>query len=128
MSTLLHRRERETWVAPKSLDMASSVAPASDDIDCFLDLEDWERMDRPLRFPAERTTPQLKAGGTHDVNPARARWLEEHDVRTEFLDGGIGCCWFAQQGEQEPSSGETEDEAIEHLARERGLELWAPQG
>jgi hypothetical protein len=54
----------------------------------------------------------------------RFRWLVENDVHTEFLDAGIGCCWFAHQGEQEPVSGDTEDAAIARLARENGLALW----
>jgi hypothetical protein len=57
-------------------------------------------------------------------NPARTRWLEANDVYTQFVDAGIGCCWFAQQGDQEPVSGETEYEAIARLARCNGFELW----
>jgi hypothetical protein len=48
----------------------------------------------------------------------------ENDVRTEFVDAGIGCCWFAYQDDQEPVSGETEDAALARLAHEKGLELW----
>jgi len=53
--------------------------------------------------------------------------MKEYDVQTQFLDAGIGCCWFAQQGDDEPVCGETEDAAIERLARENGLpwsETW----
>lgn len=86
-------------------------------------------MDRPLRFPArERVLPYQEDAGTEDPNAVRNRWLEDHDVHTEFLDGGIGCCWFARQGDQEPVIGETEHEAIERLARENGLELWDRAG
>jgi hypothetical protein len=60
----------------------------------------------------------MQAGNS---KPVRARWLEEHDIHTRFLDAGIGCCWFAQQGDSEPVSGETENEAIARLARENGL-------
>jgi hypothetical protein len=54
----------------------------------------------------------------------RDRWLREHDIDTEFLDAGIGCCWFARQGDQEPVCGETEEEALERLAQENGFKLW----
>jgi hypothetical protein len=57
-------------------------------------------------------------------NPARTRWLEENEVQTQLVDAGIGCSWFAQQGDREPVSGETEDEAIARLARENGFKLW----
>ena len=55
---------------------------------------------------------------------ARMRWLADNDVHTEFLDAGIGCCWFAHQGDQEPVSGDTEEAAIARLARANGLKLW----
>ena len=58
-----------------------------------------------------------------DSNAARTRWLEANDVHTRFIDAGIGCCWFAQKGEEEPVTGATEDEAIGRLARAKGLEL-----
>lgn len=55
----------------------------------------------------------------------RARWLQQHDVRTELLDLGVGCCWFAQQGEdEEPVCGQSEEEAIGRLAREKRIP-WA---
>ena len=54
---------------------------------------------------------------------ARARWLEANDVHTQFVDAGIGCVWFAQQGDQEPVCGESEYEAIVRLAHEYGIEL-----
>lgn len=84
--------------------------------------EESDMTDRPLRFPHG-------FGGTSDaqeptINPARARWLEEHDVHTEFLDAGIGCCWFAEKGDQGAVIGATEDEAIARLARNNGWELW----
>jgi hypothetical protein len=85
----------------------------------------WEKTDRPLRHAARddtteasTTTPQLSS------DYARLRWLVENDVHTQFLDAGIGCCWFAHQGANEPVTGETEDAAIERLARENGLKLW----
>ena len=46
-----------------------------------------------------------------------------HDVHTEFVDMGIGCCWFARRGEGESVTGETEEEAIARLADHAGLEL-----
>ena len=57
------------------------------------------------------------------TNAARTRWLEANDVHTEFLDAGIGCRWFAQKGDGETVTGDTEDEAIALLARVIGLEL-----
>ena len=85
--------------------------------------EAWDKTDRQFRFPVRGL-----AGGSsmqaliHHL--ARNRWLEANDVHTQFFDAGIACCWFAQQGDQEPVSGETEDEAIARLARENGFELW----
>ena len=58
-----------------------------------------------------------------DGNAARTRWLEANNIHTEFFDAGIGCCWFARQGDEEPVTGATEDEAIARLARVNGLEL-----
>jgi hypothetical protein len=46
----------------------------------------------------------------------RRRWLADHDVHTEFFDAGIGCCWFAQKGDGESVTGETESEAIARLS------------
>jgi hypothetical protein len=90
-------------------------------------LEEWDKTDRPFHFPSrESTVDEVMEGATpHALNSkARSRWLEAHDVRTQFLDAGIGCCWFAQLGDQEPVSGATEEEAITRLAQENGLELW----
>jgi hypothetical protein len=58
-----------------------------------------------------------------DRNAARMRWLEANDVRTHFFDAGIGCCWFAQKGDEEPVTGPSEDEAIALLARVNGIEF-----
>ena len=78
--------------------------------------------DRPLCYPhGFRSGPQVQESGG---NPARARWIEEHDVHTEFLDAGIGCCWFAEQGDHGAVIGETEDAAIAQLAKVNGWELW----
>ena len=57
---------------------------------------------------------------------ARARWLEANGVRTQFLDAGFGCCWFAEKGDQ-AVSGETEDEAIARLAQINALDLWGEE-
>lgn len=57
-----------------------------------------------------------------DNSAVRLRWKEANDVHTEFLDAGIGCCWFARKGDDEPVIGATEDEAIARLARLKGLE------
>jgi hypothetical protein len=95
-----------------------SVEPQRD-----ADVEAWDKTDRPLRFPPRRL---LDGSSTPEAgsDPARTRWLEENDIDTQFLDAGIGCCWFAQKGDLEPVSGETEDEAIVQVARENGLTLW----
>ena len=89
-----------------------------------------DKTDRPLRFPAGRKTVQdrgqMERSSSEEtaINSARNQWLETHDVQTYFFDGGIGCCWFAQQGNQEPVCAETEDQAIERLAGQNGIELW----
>ena len=57
-------------------------------------------------------------------NPARTQWLEANHVHTEFVDAGIGSCWFAEQDDNEAVCGETEDDAIAELARKKGLVLW----
>ena len=89
------------------------------------DLEAWEKTDRPLQFPAsDKTTETATDPAPLRSDGARIRWLIDNDVHTEFLDAGIGCCWFAYRGEKESVSGESEDAAIERLARENGLELW----
>ena len=79
--------------------------------------------DRPFRYPhgfgVVSREPEPR------TNPARTQWLKMHDVHTEFLDAGIGCCWFADTDDQEAVIGATEDEAIARLARVNGWELWA---
>lgn len=75
-------------------------------------------------FRDDDVPPEQDSGTADMTDSARARWMEQNDIHTEFLDAGIGCFWFAQQGENEPVSGETEDEALERLARENGLKLW----
>jgi hypothetical protein len=78
--------------------------------------------DRPLGFPhGFRGGPSTQESGG---NPARAQWLKEHDVHTEFMDAGIGCCWFAEKDDQGAVIGETEDDAIAQLARVNGWALW----
>ncbi len=88
------------------------------------DLEAQDKTDRPFRFPAKNRLYEFMAG-TFPLNrpDARARWLTENDVHTELMDGGIGCCWFARQGDDEPVCGETEYDAIARLVQEKGMEL-----
>lgn len=87
------------------------------------DFDSWDKTDRLFRFPARGDT--MNSTRRVPVNDwTRLRWLAENDVHTEFLDAGIGCCWFAHQGDQEPVSGDTEDAAITRLARANGLKLW----
>jgi hypothetical protein len=75
----------------------------------------WEQTDRLLQFP-----PRQQISGPHaDWN--RTRWLKKHDVHTQFVDAGIGACWMAHCGDDEPVCGETENAAIAKLAREHGL-------
>ena len=71
-----------------------------------------------IHYVFEKADPQES-----DRNTARVRWLQANDVHTEFFDAGIGCCWLARIGDQEPVIGATEDEAIARLARLNGLEL-----
>lgn len=89
-----------------------------------LTLETWDKTDRPFRFPQNGPRQESREGASAsaaDDDPALARWLEEHDIETEFLDAGIGCCWFAQQGDREPVAGETEEEAVARLVQVLGL-------
>jgi hypothetical protein len=71
-----------------------------------------------IHYVFEKPDPQEP-----ERNAARVRWLVANDVHTEFFDAGIGCCWLARIGDQEPVIGPTEDEAIARLARLNGLEL-----
>ncbi len=88
------------------------------------DLEAQDKTDRPFRFPARNRLYDFMAR-TFPLNrpDARVRWLTENDVRTELMDGGTGCCWFAYQGDDEPVCGETEYDAIARLVQEKGWEL-----
>jgi len=63
----------------------------------------------------------------------RLKWMKEHDVHTDkcrYLQAGEAP-WSAWQGDMmkamsfmEISTGETEDEAIVHLAKAMGWKLW----
>ncbi len=64
-------------------------------------------------------TPSPRAPSLSSI--ARTRWLAMHDVHTEFIDAGIGCCWFARKGDGETVTGETEAEAIARLPYFAGL-------
>lgn len=111
--------ERQTLVRRITVSTALVVGTPLHDLH-----REWsDKTDRQFRFPhgfEERSSPQ-----TACCNAARKRWLEANDVHTRFVDVGIGCCWFAEKDDQEPVSGETEDEAIAQLARINGLDLWA---
>src|ERR1051325_11378428 len=86
----------------------SNLCPA-EDVD-ELDATAVMLSDRPILPILTRTT-------------ARTRWLKANNVHTEFLDAGIGSCWVAEQGESDGACGETEDDAIALLARNKGLVL-----
>lgn len=87
--------------------------------------EAWEKTDRPLTVPRPGSSASVR-NDAHTVviepQSTQARWLADHDVHTEFLDAGIGCCWYAYQGDDEPVCGETEQAALEKLARQHGVE------
>ena len=127
METLVEGSDWRTWIeqfeheggwgSGTSAPTQSKPSPA----------ESWDQTDRPLSFwknqpePAAAAARQRPAPNVGDVNSARARWRQEHDVQTQFLDAGIGCCWFASQGDEEPVCGETEEAALERLAHDNGL-------
>jgi hypothetical protein len=126
MGTLVQRNNGRAWIEVGESSGNTTLAPY---IAYELDLEPGGNSDWQLHFPVRDHTLRLAKKASRvqaeESNAARTQWLEEHDVHTEFLDAGTGCCWFAQQGDQEPVSGETEDEAIARLARENGLP-WCP--
>ena len=124
MRTRVQRKDRRTWITQVQPDVSDNVTYISEDPPRDLDVETWEKTDRQLRIPShllrrvvEPPSPQARSN-----HSARTRWLEENDVETQFIDAGIGCCWFAQIGDREPVSGETEDEALARLARENGFD------
>jgi hypothetical protein len=115
-----------TFVQQKALRRAPRVAGKgrSD-----ADFEAWDKTDRLLRYPGRgRSTGFSASAEPLTSDSLRARWQLQHDVHTEFVDVGFGCCWFAYQGDQEPVNGETEIEAIARLARCNGLKLWGEAG
>src|SRR5688572_22328969 len=94
---------------------------------CDFPVEIRDKTERPWRFRMrhqtiyhvfEKPEPQKP-----DSNAARTRWLEANDIHTEFFDAGIGCCWFARQGDEEPVTGATEADAIARLACVNALEF-----
>ena len=119
----VHRKNRRIWPTNERADNPGSIAHRPYEPRGSLDVEAWDKTDRQLSHQTIHRLPGSSIRAPHG-DPARSRWLEENDVHTQFVDAGIGCSWFAQQGDQEPVSGETEDEAIARLARETGLELW----
>jgi hypothetical protein len=126
MGTVAQRRDERIRHTKDELGTRRSVNLVSDEPQRALDPEAWEKTDRQFRFPGWRQGTSRTMHATTDTrtnNPARTRSLEAHDIHTQFLDAGIGCTWFAYKGDDEPVSGETEDEAIARLAREYGLEL-----
>ena len=125
MQTLEQGNDWVTWMEQYEREQTLSSVALAPTHSHESHVDSWDETDRQLHV---RPTPQKSAAvnygsGTQsdDQSSARARWLHEHDVHTELLDAGIGCCWFAQQGDDEPVCGETEDAAIARLARENGL-------
>jgi hypothetical protein len=117
METLVQGNDWLTWIEQFEHDDRSAsarLAPSQSQLRASHD-EAWNQTDRLFHFPARQRS--CEPHWQRD----RARWLEEHDVHTQFLDAGIGACWFAQQGDDEPVCGETEEAAIARLARENGL-------
>jgi hypothetical protein len=129
MQTLEQGADWEVWVEQFEREKKSSSVTLAPAPPLTTNVDSWSKTDRPFHFRPERPTSSL--GNDPSTQPAdglsaRARWLQDHDVHTQFLDAGIGCCWFAQLGDDEPVCGETEDAAIALLARENGLPWGEP--
>jgi hypothetical protein len=125
MQTLEQRNDWVAWIEHLEQGEKSSngaITPAHSN---EAHVDSWAETDRQLHVRVAQPTPASVGYGSStqsgDGHSARTRWLQEHNVHTEFLDAGIGCCWFAQLGDDEPVCGETEDAAITRLARENGL-------
>ena len=125
METLVQGSDWLTWIEQLERNEKSENVTPAPARSHESQLESWENTDRILYFPVRHHTSAPVWDGLSmqaaDGNSARARWLQKHDIHTQFLDAGIGCCWFAQQGDEEPVCGETEDAAIARLVRENGL-------
>lgn len=130
MQTLEQANDWVTWMEQfEREDTLNSVAPSPTHFHESHE-DSWGETDRQLHFRALPSMPTVVEYGSSaqptDSHSPRARWLQEHDVHTEFVDAGIGCCWFAYQCDDEPVCGETEDAAIARLASKNGLPLDEP--
>ena len=126
MRAVLQRKEGAGSVASEEWPKSQGSAPTFEEAGREPDSDAWDRTDRPFRYPAWAQTIGRRAKHSQGAveDSAHEKWLQEHEIHTEFLDAGIGCCWFASQGDQEPVCGETEEEALARLARQKGFKLW----
>src|SRR5687767_13651976 len=81
----------ETETSERSTLYSGQLSPTSH-------LEESDMTDRPFHYPHGFGVASRELEPR--ANPARTRWIEAHDVHTEFLDAGIGCSWFAEAGDQ----------------------------
>ena len=119
--------DKDGGAATADIDIGEhSWAPLAPDRSGDSRMERWDQTDRPLHVAVRaRSLPRVwdaSSAATAQRKLARARWLLEHNVHTQFLDAGIGCCWLAYQGDDEPVCGETEEAALERLAQQTGLD------
>ena len=125
MESLIEGNDWRAWV--EQFDRPESSPPASVPLPLprRSELETWDTTDRALPYPARhRTSVGARIRSRSEIADSsvfRAQWLRRHDVHTRWVDAGIGCCWFAQQGDDEPMCGDTEDAAIARLAVENKL-------
>ena len=126
--TLLQGNDWLTWIENTEPDTHAAALTSAPAQPTEANPEPWEKTDRLLRFPsrpnASKSVWDGAAPRTLSTSP-RAQWLQDHNVETYFLDAGIGCCWFAQYADDEPVCGETEQAALDRLARDYGFEPFA---
>jgi hypothetical protein len=125
MESLIEGNDWRAWVEQFERPEASPAPTPASTRPRGSELEMWDKTDRPLPYPARhRASVPVRARSLSELADStvfRARWLKKHDVHTRLVDAGIGCCWFAQQGDDEPMCGDTEDAAIARLAAENKL-------
>src|SRR5688572_13340621 len=131
MESLIEGNDWRTWVEQLERPGIPPPPPVALPRPRVSELETWDTTDRALPYPARhRTSVEARVRWKTEIadrSILRAQWLRKYDVHTRLVDAGIGCCWFAQQGDDEPMCGETEDAAIARLALENKLpwhEVW----